>query len=94
MLDESLFTFNSQLTKNNLTPLKVTPTALSAPASCTFVWPSGANRQRPCGSRKTDSKNLFYRSCEMTELWFAVMSFQIEDLINRPICLDPSMRES
>jgi len=41
MLDESLFTFNSQLTKNNLTPLKVTPTALSAPASCTFVWPSG-----------------------------------------------------
>jgi len=28
---------NSLLTKTNLTPLKITPTALSAPASGTFV---------------------------------------------------------
>jgi photosystem II stability/assembly factor-like uncharacterized protein len=31
--------FNSVLTKNNVAPLKITPTALAAPASCTFVWP-------------------------------------------------------
>jgi hypothetical protein len=32
--------FNSLLAKNNLQPLKVTPTALTAPASCTFVAPA------------------------------------------------------
>ena len=36
MLDESFFTFNSQLTKNNLPPLKV-PATVPAPASCTFA---------------------------------------------------------
>jgi len=40
MLDVDLVAFNSLLTKNNLTPLKITPTALAAPASCTFVWPA------------------------------------------------------
>jgi hypothetical protein len=39
MLGVELVGFNSLLTKNNLTPLKITPTALAAPASCTFVWP-------------------------------------------------------
>jgi len=39
MLGVDLVGFNSLLTKNNLTPLKITPTALSVPASCTFVWP-------------------------------------------------------
>jgi hypothetical protein len=39
MLGGDLVGFNSLLTKNNLTPLKITPTALPAPASCTFVWP-------------------------------------------------------
>jgi len=39
MLGVDLVGFNSLLTKNNLTTLKITPTALSAPASCTFVWP-------------------------------------------------------
>jgi hypothetical protein len=38
MLDVDLIGFNSLLTKNNLTPLKVAPAALAAPASCTFVW--------------------------------------------------------
>ena len=37
MLDVDLVSFNSLLTKNNLTPLKITPTALAVPASCTFV---------------------------------------------------------
>jgi len=32
--------FNSVLSKNNLTPLKITPTALATPASCTFVSPT------------------------------------------------------
>lgn len=40
MLDVDLVGFNSLLTKNNLMPLKLTPTALSVPASCTFVWPA------------------------------------------------------
>jgi photosystem II stability/assembly factor-like uncharacterized protein len=40
MLGVDLVGFNSLLTKNNLTPLKITPTALAAPASCTFVWPT------------------------------------------------------
>jgi len=39
MLGVDLVSFNSLLTKNNLTPLKITPTALKAPASCTFVPP-------------------------------------------------------
>lgn len=39
MLGVDLVSFNSLLTKNNLTPLKITPTALTVPASCTFVWP-------------------------------------------------------
>jgi len=40
ILDTDLPGFNSLLTKNNLTPLKLTPTALAVPASCTFVWPA------------------------------------------------------
>src|SRR4029079_10673775 len=40
MLDTDLVDFNSLLTKNNLTPLKLTPTAVMAPASCTFTWSS------------------------------------------------------
>jgi photosystem II stability/assembly factor-like uncharacterized protein len=41
MLGVDLVGFNSLLTKNNLTPLKITPTAL---ASCTFVWPTVTTR--------------------------------------------------
>jgi photosystem II stability/assembly factor-like uncharacterized protein len=37
MLGVDLVGFNSLLTKNNLTPLKIAPTALALPASCTFV---------------------------------------------------------
>jgi len=44
MLGVDLVAFNSLLSKNNLTPLKVTPTALAAPASCTFVWPTATTR--------------------------------------------------
>ena len=40
MLGVDLVGFNSLLTKNNLTPLKLTPTALAVPASCAFVWPA------------------------------------------------------
>jgi photosystem II stability/assembly factor-like uncharacterized protein len=40
MLNVDLVGFNSLRTKNNLTPLKITPTALAVPASCTFVWPT------------------------------------------------------
>jgi hypothetical protein len=40
MLATDLVGFNSLLTKNNLTPLKLTSTALAVPASCTFVWPA------------------------------------------------------
>jgi hypothetical protein len=40
MLGVDLVAFNSLLTKNNLTPLRITPTATAAPASCTFVWPT------------------------------------------------------
>jgi hypothetical protein len=36
MLGTDLVAFNSLLTKNNLTPLKTTPTTVQAPASCTF----------------------------------------------------------
>jgi hypothetical protein len=42
MLGADLVEFNSLLTKNNLTPLKITPTAAVAPVSCTFVWPGAA----------------------------------------------------
>jgi hypothetical protein len=44
MLGVDLVGFNSLLTKNNLAPLKITPTALVVPASCTFVWPTGSAR--------------------------------------------------
>jgi hypothetical protein len=40
MLGVDLVEFNSLLAKNNLPPLKLTPTALSVSASCTFVWPT------------------------------------------------------
>ena len=43
-LGTDLVGFNSLLTKNNLTPLKITPTTLAVPASCTFVWPTAAHR--------------------------------------------------
>jgi len=35
-----LASFNAMLAKNNLPPLKITPTALVAPASCAFVPPA------------------------------------------------------
>jgi hypothetical protein len=44
MLGVDLVGFNSLLTKNNLTPLKITPTALAVPASCAFVWPKATAR--------------------------------------------------
>jgi len=40
MLETDLIDFNSLLTKNNLTPLKLTPTAVVVPTSCTFTWSS------------------------------------------------------
>ena len=40
MLGADLVAFNSLLSKNNLTPLKLTPTAVMAPASCIFVGPA------------------------------------------------------
>jgi photosystem II stability/assembly factor-like uncharacterized protein len=40
LLEVDLVAFNTLLTKNNLTPLKITPTSVAAPASCTFVWPT------------------------------------------------------
>jgi hypothetical protein len=40
MLGADIAAFDSLLTKNNLTPLKVTPATLTAPASCKFVWPT------------------------------------------------------
>jgi photosystem II stability/assembly factor-like uncharacterized protein len=42
MLGIDLVGFNSLLRKNNLTPLKITPTALAVPASCTFAWPTAS----------------------------------------------------
>jgi hypothetical protein len=44
MLDVDLVGFNSLLANNNLTPLKLTPTALAVPASCTFVWSTAPAR--------------------------------------------------
>ena len=46
MLNTDLVAFNGLLTKSNLTPLKLTPTALVAPASCTFAWPTATPRGR------------------------------------------------
>jgi len=43
MLDVDLPGFNSLLMKNNLSPLKMTPTAVTVPALCTFV-PAGSGR--------------------------------------------------
>jgi hypothetical protein len=43
MLDTDLVEFNTLLTRNNLTPLKLTQTAVNAPASCTFT-PSASTR--------------------------------------------------
>src|SRR6185295_18979880 len=44
MLDADLVDFNSLLTKNNLAPLKLMPTAVVAPASCTFTSSSSNTR--------------------------------------------------
>src|SRR5690349_19847550 len=44
MLDADLIDFNSLLTKNNLTPLKVTPTNITVPTSCTFTWSSAKSK--------------------------------------------------
>jgi photosystem II stability/assembly factor-like uncharacterized protein len=44
MLGVDLVEFNNLLTKNNLTPLKITSTTLAVPASCTFVWPTTTAR--------------------------------------------------
>jgi photosystem II stability/assembly factor-like uncharacterized protein len=44
MLDVDLVAFNSLLTKNNLTPLRITPTVFTPPPSCTFVWPAATGR--------------------------------------------------
>jgi hypothetical protein len=40
MLGVDLVGFNSLLTKNTLTPLKITPTSQTAPATCTFATPT------------------------------------------------------
>jgi photosystem II stability/assembly factor-like uncharacterized protein len=40
MLGADLVGFNSLLAKNNLTPLKITPSALAVPPSCTFGRPT------------------------------------------------------
>ncbi len=37
ILDVELAGFNSLLTKNNLTPLKLAPTSVAVPVSCTFI---------------------------------------------------------
>jgi hypothetical protein len=47
MLGVDLVAFNSLLTKNNLTPLRITPTALVVPASCTFVPSDKSLNARP-----------------------------------------------
>jgi hypothetical protein len=44
MLGADLVAFNALLTKSNLAPLKITPTAVSAPPSCTFVWATDKRR--------------------------------------------------
>jgi hypothetical protein len=40
MFSADLADFNALLTKNNLPPLKLTPTTVTAPASCKFVAPA------------------------------------------------------
>jgi hypothetical protein len=45
MLGVDLIGFNSLLTKNNLSPLKIPPTAMVAPASCTFVRETPGGRK-------------------------------------------------
>jgi hypothetical protein len=45
MLGVDLVGFNTLLTKNNLTPLKIMPTVVTAPASCTFAWPTASGRK-------------------------------------------------
>jgi photosystem II stability/assembly factor-like uncharacterized protein len=47
-----LVSFNSLLTKNNLTPLHITPTALTVPASCTFTPPAAAAAPAGRGGRR------------------------------------------
>src|SRR2546422_1928075 len=54
MLGVDLGGFNSLLTKNNLTPLKITPTALAVPASGTFVWPTAAAR----GAKESQDRSV------------------------------------
>jgi len=44
VLGGELVSFNALLTKNSQAPLKVTPTALTAPASCTFVPPAAGKQ--------------------------------------------------
>jgi photosystem II stability/assembly factor-like uncharacterized protein len=43
-LSADLVEFNTLLTKNNLSPLKLTPTAVTAPASCKFAWATTSTR--------------------------------------------------
>jgi hypothetical protein len=44
ILAVDIVAINSLLTKNNLAPLKFTPTMLTAPASCKFTWPTATVR--------------------------------------------------
>jgi hypothetical protein len=44
MLGADFVAFNALLTKSNLAPLKITPTAVSTPPSCTFVWATEKRR--------------------------------------------------
>ncbi len=44
MVGADLVAFNGLLTKDNLTPLKITPATVTVPASCKFVWPSANTR--------------------------------------------------
>src|SRR4030095_12938501 len=47
LLGADVVNFNILLTKNNLTPLKITPTAVTVPTSCTFVGSTGsASREK------------------------------------------------
>jgi photosystem II stability/assembly factor-like uncharacterized protein len=45
-IGSDLADFNSLLAKNNLPQLKFAPSALAAPAPCTFVWPRGTEGAR------------------------------------------------
>lgn len=42
MLSADVVNFNNLLTKNNLTPLKITPSRMTVPVSCKFVWSADA----------------------------------------------------